>query len=74
MSPRYPTYAEHVDEQERIRVAAREHAADKEASLERVSRKHGITSVREPSPYARGGVHRGCRASSLGCVTTAQSA
>jgi hypothetical protein len=38
MSPRLgpKSYAEHVDEQERIRAAAREHAADKEASLERV--------------------------------------
>jgi hypothetical protein len=59
MSPRLgpKSYGEHVDEQERIRAAAREFAADKEASLERVSRKHGITSVREPSPYGSGSEH-----------------
>ena len=39
MSPRLgpKSYAEHVDEEERVRAAAREFAADKEASLERAS-------------------------------------
>lgn len=44
--PKTPEYIRHVQERHRVQEAALEHAADVEASLDRLSRKHGLTAVR----------------------------
>lgn len=58
MSPTYVPktreYREQVDKDARISAAADEYAAETDAALARVSEKHGLRGVREPSPYEIG--------------------
>ncbi len=54
MSPRLGPKTQ-VDEQ--VSAAAKEYGVEKEAALERAARKHGLITVREPSPYGIGSDH-----------------
>jgi HK97 family phage major capsid protein len=44
-------YREHEDKEARIGAAVEEYAAEKDAAFARVSQRHGLWSVREPSAY-----------------------